>query len=271
MDVEVVVEIPKGTRNKYEADHETGHIWLDRMLFTSTRYPEDYGYVPGTLAGDGDPLDALVLLEEPTFPGCHVQARPIGVFLMSDENGDDAKFLCVTASDPRQAAVQDLDDLPAHELDEIAHFFAIYKALEPGQGHDTGRLAVAGGGRGDRRGGAGPLPGRARQKQALGPAPEVPGARPGGSDADQLRHDVEGLAHRAQLARVDVGQPDGKGIVERQGDLHHRQAVGIQVLGPAGLRRDLGRVYVEDLGHAALESRECLFSAHLFAFHRDRG
>jgi inorganic pyrophosphatase len=125
VDVEVVVEIPKGTRNKYEADHETGQIWLDRMLFTSTRYPEDYGYVPGTLAADGDPLDALVVLEEPTFPGCHVRARPVGVFLMSDEHGDDAKLLCVTASDPRQAEVQ--------ELDEIAHFFAIYKSLEPGK------------------------------------------------------------------------------------------------------------------------------------------
>ena len=133
MDVEVVVEIPKGTRNKYEADHETGQIWLDRMLFTSTRYPEDYGYVPRTLAADGDPLDALVLLEEPTFPGCHVRARPVGVFLMSDEHGDDAKLLCVTASDPRQAEVQELEDLPAHELDEIAHFFAIYKSLEPGK------------------------------------------------------------------------------------------------------------------------------------------
>jgi inorganic pyrophosphatase len=120
MDVEVVVEIPKGTRNKYEADHETGEIWLDRMLFTSTRYPEDYGYVPKTLAADGDPLDALVLLEEPTFPGCHVRARP-------------AKLLCVTASDPRQSSVQDLDDLPPHELEEIAHFFAIYKSIEPGK------------------------------------------------------------------------------------------------------------------------------------------
>jgi inorganic pyrophosphatase len=138
MDVEVVVEIPKGTRNKYEADHETGHIWLDRMLFTATRYPEDYGYIPGTLAGDGDPLDALVLLEEPTFPGCHVRARPIGVFLTRDENGDDAKVLCVTASDPRQASVQDLGDLPPHELDEIAHFFAIYKSIEPGKGTEPG-------------------------------------------------------------------------------------------------------------------------------------
>jgi inorganic pyrophosphatase len=138
MDVEVVVEIPKGTRNKYEADHETGEIWLDRMLFTATRYPEDYGYIPGTLALDGDPLDALVLLEEPTFPGCHVRARPIGVFLTTDENGEDAKILCVPGSDPRQERVRDLDDLPSHELDEIAHFFAIYKSLEPGKGTTPG-------------------------------------------------------------------------------------------------------------------------------------
>jgi inorganic pyrophosphatase len=138
MNLEVVVEIPKGTRNKYEADHETGAIWLDRMLFTATRYPEDYGYIPGTLARDGDPLDALVLLEEPTFPGCHVRARPVGVFLTTDENGEDAKILCVPASDPRQGAVEDLEDLPVHELDEIAHFFAIYKSLEPGKSTTPG-------------------------------------------------------------------------------------------------------------------------------------
>jgi len=134
MNVEVVVEIPKGTRNKYEADHETGEIWLDRMLFTATRYPEDYGYIPATLAPDGDPLDAMVFLEEPTFPGCHVRARPVGVFLTSDEHGEDAKLLCVTASDPRQASIQELEDLPPHELEEIAHFFAIYKSIEPGKG-----------------------------------------------------------------------------------------------------------------------------------------
>jgi inorganic pyrophosphatase len=133
MEMEVVVEIPKGTRNKYEADHDTGAIWLDRMLFTSTRYPEDYGYVPLTLAEDDDPLDAMVLLEEPTFPGCHVRARPIGLFLMRDEKGEDAKVLCVPATDPRTADVIDLGNVPEHELDEIAHFFAIYKALEPGK------------------------------------------------------------------------------------------------------------------------------------------
>lgn len=131
------MEIPKGTRNKYEAD-EQGAIWLDRMLFTSTRYPEDYGYVPHTLAEDGDPLDAMVRLEEPTFPGCHIKARPVGVFVMSDEEGVDAKLLCVPATDPRMASVNDLEDVPEHELDEIAHFFEIYKALEPGKGTEPG-------------------------------------------------------------------------------------------------------------------------------------
>jgi inorganic pyrophosphatase len=137
MQIEVVIEIPKGTRNKYEADHQTGAIWLDRMLFTSTRYPEDYGYVPLTLAEDGDPLDALVLLEEPTFPGCHIHARPVGVFIMRDEAGQDAKVLCVPATDPRVENVEDLKDLPDYELNEIAHFFAIYKALEPGKNTDV--------------------------------------------------------------------------------------------------------------------------------------
>jgi inorganic pyrophosphatase len=132
MEIEVVVEIPKGTRNKYECD-EDGVIWLDRMLFTSTRYPEDYGYVPGTLAEDGDPVDAMVILDEPTFPGCHIHARPIGVFRMHDEEGVDAKVLCVLASDRRWDHVLELDDLPEHQLTEIAHFFEIYKDLEPGK------------------------------------------------------------------------------------------------------------------------------------------
>src|SRR5579875_1026173 len=99
MEIEVVVEIPKGSRNKYESDDE-GRIWLDRTLFTATSYPEDYGYVAGTLAADGDPLDALVLLSESTFPGCRIRARPVGMFLMSDEEGTDAKIHCVVASDP---------------------------------------------------------------------------------------------------------------------------------------------------------------------------
>jgi inorganic pyrophosphatase len=137
MEIEVIVEIPKGSRNKYEMDHESGAIYLDRMLFTATQYPADYGFVPDTLAEDGDPLDAMVILEEPTFPGCHVRARPVAVFWMSDEKGPDAKLLCVVASDPRWAAVKDIGDLPEHLLDEIGHFFDVYKQLEPDKGTET--------------------------------------------------------------------------------------------------------------------------------------
>jgi inorganic pyrophosphatase len=140
MQIEVVVEIPKGTRNKYEAD-EHGVIWLDRMLFTATRYPEDYGYVPLTLAEDRDPLDAMVVLEEPTFPGCHIHARPVGVFMMRDEEGTDAKVLCVPSSDPRSDHITELHHIPHYELAEIAHFFEIYKALEPGKGTEPGGWA----------------------------------------------------------------------------------------------------------------------------------
>ena len=137
MIVEVFVEIPKGSRNKYEADHDTGVIYLDRTLFTATQYPADYGFVPDTLAEDGDPLDAMVILEEPTFPGCHVRARPVGVFWMRDEKGPDAKLLCVVASDHRWDAVQDITDLPEHLLAEIGHFFDVYKQLEPDKSTET--------------------------------------------------------------------------------------------------------------------------------------
>src|SRR5947209_13128773 len=99
VEFDVTIEIPKGQRNKYEVDHATGRIRLDRLLFTSTRYPADYGYIEDTLGQDGDPLDALVLLEEPTFPGCLVAARPIGLFRMTDEAGGDDKILCVPAND----------------------------------------------------------------------------------------------------------------------------------------------------------------------------
>ena len=98
--IEVVVEIPRGSRNKYEFDHQRRVMRLDRRLFTATVYPADYGFLEGTLAEDGDPLDALVLLAEPTFPGCHVLARPVGVFWMEDEKGPDAKILCVPVHDP---------------------------------------------------------------------------------------------------------------------------------------------------------------------------
>jgi inorganic pyrophosphatase len=137
MEVEVVVEIPQGSRNKYEMDHATGRIRLDRMLFTSTCYPLDYGFIPDTLAEDGDPLDVLVMLEEPAFPGCLVLARPVGVFWMHDEHGPDAKILTVPARDPRYAATRDLADVPGHLTAEIGHFFDIYKELEPGKGTDV--------------------------------------------------------------------------------------------------------------------------------------
>jgi inorganic pyrophosphatase len=133
MDVEVVIEIPRGQRNKYEVDHETGRIRLDRMLFTSTRYPADYGFIEDTLGGDGDPLDVLVLLEEPTFPGCLVTARVIGMFQMTDEKGPDDKVLCVPAGDPRMEHYQDITDVPEFDRLEIQHFFEVYKDLEPGK------------------------------------------------------------------------------------------------------------------------------------------
>jgi len=139
MEVVTIVEIPRGSRNKYEADHDTGAIWLDRMLFTATQYPADYGYIPATLADDGDPLDVLVLLDEPTFPGCHIKARVIGVFRMSDEMGGDDKVLCVPATDPRWSHLAGLDDVGPFLLEEIAHFFAVYKQTEPGKSTDPGR------------------------------------------------------------------------------------------------------------------------------------
>jgi inorganic pyrophosphatase len=137
MDVEVIIEIPQGSRNKYEMDHKSGRIRLDRMLFTSTRYPLDYGFVPDTLAEDGDPLDALVILAEPAFPGCLITVRPVGVFWMNDEHGPDAKILAVPARDPRYADMRELSDVPAHLRDEISHFFDIYKELEPNKATDV--------------------------------------------------------------------------------------------------------------------------------------
>jgi inorganic pyrophosphatase len=134
----MVVEIPKGSRNKYEIDHDTGAVWLDRHLFTATAYPTDYGFIPETLAEDGDPLDVLVLLDEPTFPGCHITARAIGVFWMRDEMGPDAKILSVPAGDPRWDRVVDLEDVAPHLRAEIGHFFEIYKALEPSKSTDVG-------------------------------------------------------------------------------------------------------------------------------------
>ena len=133
MEFDVTIEIPKGSRNKYEVDHLSGRIRLDRTLFTATQYPADYGFIDNTLGQDGDPLDALVLLSEPTFPGCLINARAIGMFRMTDEKGPDDKVLCVSANDPRQAHLQDIGDMNIFERLEIQHFFEVYKDLEPGK------------------------------------------------------------------------------------------------------------------------------------------
>ena len=134
---DVIVEIPKGSRNKYEMDFTIGRIRLNRTLFTATQYPADYGYVEGTLGRDADPLDALVLVGSPTFPGCQIRARAIGMFCMTDEKGPDEKVLCVPAQDPRYTWLQDIDDVPDYVREEIGHFFEVYKQLEPGKGTET--------------------------------------------------------------------------------------------------------------------------------------
>ncbi len=129
--IEVVVEIPRGSRNKYEIDEATGAIKLDRVLYSSVHYPTDYGFIPGTRAPDGDHLDVLVIVEEPTFPGCVVRARPVGVLKMHDEKGEDFKIIAVPVADPRFEGVDALSAVHPHWLREIENFFDVYKTLEP--------------------------------------------------------------------------------------------------------------------------------------------
>jgi len=136
--IDVVVEIPRGSRNKYEFDHEKGVIRLDRRLFSATVYPADYGFVPDTLAEDGDPLDVLVLLEDPTFPGCWINVRPVGVLWMEDDKGPDAKVICVEPQEPKYLNTTDISDIQPELLAEIKHFFDVYKMLEPGRFAKTG-------------------------------------------------------------------------------------------------------------------------------------
>ena len=133
----VVIEIPRGSRNKYEIDHVDHRVFLDRRLFTATTYPADYGFIPDTLGGDGDPLDALVLLDDPVYPGVWVEARPIGVLYMEDEAGEDAKVICVPPGEPRWEGVDDIADMTPQLLAEIQHFFEVYKTLEPGKHSST--------------------------------------------------------------------------------------------------------------------------------------
>ena len=128
--IDVFVEVPMGSRNKYEYEHDRHRFVLDRMLFTAVRYPGDYGFIPDTLAGDGDHLDAMTILGEPTFPGCTIPGRVLGMLDMADDKGPDEKVLCVPDHDPRWQHLRTLADVPEHLLDEIAHFFSIYKDLE---------------------------------------------------------------------------------------------------------------------------------------------
>ena len=137
-EVIVFVEVPQGSRNKYEVDAETGQIMLDRRLFTSMSYPADYGFIDGTLGEDGDPLDALVLVGEPTFPGCRIRARVVGVFHMTDEKGPDEKVICVPLRDPAWMRTGDIHDIPSEYRDEIEHFFQVYKDLEAGKTETRG-------------------------------------------------------------------------------------------------------------------------------------
>jgi inorganic pyrophosphatase len=125
-----VIEIPKGSRNKYEYDHETHAIKLDRFLYSSVVYPTDYGFIPDTLSLDGDPLDVMVLVSEPTFPGCVIVVKPIALFRMEDDKGTDDKVLAVPCSDPNWNQLETLDDIAKQMQDEIEHFFSIYKDLE---------------------------------------------------------------------------------------------------------------------------------------------
>src|ERR671932_105693 len=137
MEFDVLVEVPKGSRNKYEVDHDSGEIRLDRQLFTAMRYPADYGVIVDTLGEDTDPLDALVVLDEPTFPGCRIECRALGVFWMEDEKGRDAKILALPTWETR-LGWSELEDVPSHMLREITHFFDVYKDLEPGKSTDVG-------------------------------------------------------------------------------------------------------------------------------------
>lgn len=136
--VDALIEIPKGSRNKYEFNETTGAIYLDRVLYSSVHYPTDYGFIPETTSGDGDPLDVLVIVEEPTFPGCRMKVRPIGLLLMRDEKGIDEKILAVPVADPRFDGIHDIKDLQKHWLLEIENFFSTYKELEKKETHIEG-------------------------------------------------------------------------------------------------------------------------------------
>ncbi|WP_185864473.1 inorganic diphosphatase [Blattabacterium cuenoti] len=127
---DVLIEIPRGSRNKYEFDKKNNCIRLDRVLYSPMNYPTDYGFIPKTLSTDGDPLDALIFLTEPTFPGCLITVKPIGVFFMIDEKGKDEKIICIPIADPNYNNINDIEEISSHTKKEIEHFFSVYKDLE---------------------------------------------------------------------------------------------------------------------------------------------
>jgi len=131
--VEAIIEIPRGSQNKYEYDHESNAIKLDRHMIVSMGYPAEYGFIPDTLGGDGDPLDVLVLTEYPTFPGCHIEVKLLGVCQMEDESGGDAKLIAVPTYDKKWKDINDIDGVPKRDLDRIEHFFRVYKDLDEGK------------------------------------------------------------------------------------------------------------------------------------------
>lgn len=137
-EITVIIEIPKGSQNKYEIDKETGLISLDRVLYGANFYPADYGFVPQTLWEDGDALDALVLTTNALFPGCVLNTRPIGVFHMIDGGESDDKLVCVPVDDPRFEGINDVKDLPKHLLKEMQNFFETYKLLQKKEVEITG-------------------------------------------------------------------------------------------------------------------------------------
>ena len=141
--IEVTVEIPYGSRNKYEYDHVRHRFVLDRVLYSSVHYPADYGFIEGSMAEDGDPLDVLVLIAEPTFPGCVIRARPVGVLDMTDDKGHDYKILAVAHDDPRWDLVTSMEDVSPHRLLEIENFFQTYKTLEKRSTNVEGWLGIA--------------------------------------------------------------------------------------------------------------------------------
>ena len=136
--VNVLIEIPAGSKNKYEFDKDINAFALDRVLYASVQYPYDYGFIPNTLADDGDPLDGMVIMDQPTFPGCVIAARPIGMLKMIDGGDRDEKILCVPDKDPRYANVNSLRDIASHRLEEVAEFFRTYKNLEKKETEITG-------------------------------------------------------------------------------------------------------------------------------------